>query len=124
MATNKQQKSAASGTKTEQHVGLGRDSIARIENKVRYPLCDSAKVLLTKLAEYFDTSIPKLESWFSEFTPDDQNEIVIWADELAYEPTICQLMVPKNEHETRLFEMFKNVASYIKEYEEAKYYER
>lgn len=124
MATKKQQNSATSGTKTEQYVGLEGDSNARVENKVRYPLSDSAKELLTKLAEYFDTSIPKLESWFSEFTPEDQNEIVSWARELAYEPTISQLLVPKNEHEEKMFEMFSSVANYIKEYEETKYYDQ
>ena len=118
MATKKNQNAAASGTKTEQHVGLGSASTARVDNKVRYPLSDSAKELLAKLDEYFN--VCALESRFHEFTPEDQNEIVSWARELAYEPTICQLMVPKNEHEERLFDMFSSVGHYIAEYEDEK----
>lgn len=90
--------------------------------KVQYLLCESAKELLTKLDEYFNVSV--LETRFHEFTQEDQDEVVKWAGEIAYEPRINLLLVPNNEHEKRLFEMFTTVGRYIAEYEETKYYEQ
>ena len=113
--------SATRGTKPEVSVSSDFSTSLTCNNKdVRYPLSDSAQKLLTKLAKWFEY-LPEMESRLCEFTPEDQKDIVSWANELAYEPTVSQFLIPDNEEEEKKFDMYSWVASYIREYEDAKY---
>ena len=67
MATKKQQKSAASGTKTEQHVGLGSEN----------SICVEAQDFISEFGNYVDNyTLFIMKDSFRGFTEDIQKHMV------------------------------------------------
>lgn len=73
MANNKQQKSAARGTKAEGSVGLGSEFLTRDEINDRYPVCEFAQKVINALKPGIDkASLFHLTNCFRGFSEEMQ----------------------------------------------------
>ena len=88
----------------------------------QYPLCDSAKELLCKLAESFGQRVPEWEHTLRTFAPDEQEMIVSMANEATDNPYVFLLFVPQNDNEARMKAVMEALTPYIKEYEQEQQY--
>lgn len=82
--------------------------------------CDSACELFNKMRPSFEHAVEQMEGSLSEFTIEEQEWIISWAREVACEPYVAGLLVPKDEHEDDILSVTTSLASLIREYEDEK----
>ena len=76
MATKKNQKSAARGTKAEGSVSLGSEFLARENNNTRFPICKMAQDVINALKLGGDkSSVFHLTNCFRGFSKEMQEEM-------------------------------------------------